>query len=279
MEAFMNKSKWFLVGMAVLVLAFGFVLAGCENGVQQVEGEVSVKHPQVAAPTITAEKTTDGKYLILRWDAVADGRGYEVYLNQEGKKTIDSLSGSGSGISGPTHSVTFKVDGTSAVNNDPDKWNVKIPLTAAFGAERPKVRFGVRAYGGAYDGREWDGSGIAWTDYYEPALNPYEELLGTWKKDGATAAEKQSFKFERGPNPDNPSIEYTIRDQSGELITGGGGTLSLSSLSGDIVSTSFYSSALYETVYIYIGTTHKLTVSGISNYSSYDYLNGTYVKQ
>jgi hypothetical protein len=263
MEAFMNKSKWFLVGLAVLVLAFGFVLAGCENGVQQVEGEVSLKHPQVAAPTITVEKTTDGKYLILRWDAVADGHDYEVYLNQEGKKTIDTIGGA-------THFMTFKVDGTSVVNNDPDKWNVKIPHIAAFGAERQKVRFGVSAFGGANDGRDWAESGIAWTDYYEAALNPYEALIGTWKKDGATAAEKQSFQFNKTTDPDRP-IEYIVRDDEGIILASG--TLSAYLLSsGDTVSTSFYNNILGSITIEIIN--NKLVVTSYYYY----YLNTTYIK-
>jgi hypothetical protein len=263
----MKKSTLFLVGMAVLALSFGLVLAGCENGVQEVEGEVSINYPQVAAPSITAEKTTDGKYLILRWDAVENAGDYQVYSNQEGKNTI--LGGG----SGATNRVTYKADGTSSVNSDSDKWNVIVPLTADIGAQLKSVRVGVQAIAGRYDGRNWYNSGIAWSGYNQETAHPYTALLGTWKKDGATAMDKQSFEFAAGPESYQP-IEYIVRAQNGQILTTG--YLSSSEIRGDTVSTSL-SVDYYNNVAISIGTDGKLTVSD-TGYSSYSYLAGVYVK-
>jgi hypothetical protein len=256
-------SKKNLLGMLAGALAFGMVLAGCENGVQEVEGGVSITKPQVAAPAITEVKTTDGKYIILSWDAVDNAGSYAVVQNQKDKKTISSVEPS------PTNGITYKADGTSVSNSDPDKWNVKIPLRASLGAAAAEYRFGVRASAGAYDGLDWYDSGITWGAYTATVTHPYTALLGTWVKERATASERQKFEFESTMSDYYP-ISYTVYDDSGNWLTSG--SLSRDDITGDTVSFETYVNG-YRTDFSI--TAGKLIVS--NNY--YNYLNATYVKQ
>jgi hypothetical protein len=262
-----NKKIW--LGMAVLALTFGFVLVGCQNP-QQVEGEVSVQYPQVSSPKITEAKTTDGKYLILSWDAVDHASGYNVYANQRNKKTIDGYS-----IIDTTNRWTYKIDGTEEVNNDTDKWNVKIPLTATtFGAELKDIRIGVQTEAANYGDYDRANSGIAWSAYYKENPHLYTALLGIWKKEGANTSEKQNFEFKVPPSSTSSyPIEFFIRDQTENLR--GSGNLTNNAISGSTISNSLTANGDVSNFTIKMDN-GKLVVSDISG--TYSYLNGTYVK-
>jgi hypothetical protein len=254
-------NKKFLAGMLAAALTFGMVFLGCENGVQEVEGAVSISQPQVAAPVI--QEVVAGKYVILAWDAVADASGYSVFTNQKDKKAINSASFT------PTNTLIYNSDGTNAVNSDSDKWNVKIPLSVAFGADRKEYRYGVKAQAGRYDGRNWYDSGITWGEYRLQTDHPYTALLGgKWVKEAAGEGEEQGFLFTKTTNPSSP-ITYVVYSQTGAVLDSG----SLYDISGDAVSFSIDING--SNTQIYMTGDGKLNVSN-SDSSGYSYLNGLY---
>jgi hypothetical protein len=126
----MNKKGLFW-GMAALVLALGLVLAGCDNGAQEIEGSVGLnnnKAPQVG--TVTVTKTQDGQYYIVSWDAVAGRVSYEVWAKQDTKKTIINTN-----ISGQNTYTYDARSGEEIPNNDLDKFSAKIgTLGVQYGA-------------------------------------------------------------------------------------------------------------------------------------------------
>jgi fibronectin type 3 domain-containing protein len=91
----MKKNSLFAV-MLVMTLALG-MFAGCENGVQEIEGSVGIneqKAPQAGAVTY---KITDTKqYVIVSWDAAAEDVYYRVYLKQDDKKSYSEVYSSSS---------------------------------------------------------------------------------------------------------------------------------------------------------------------------------------
>ncbi|MDR2535415.1 MAG: hypothetical protein LBD29_05205 [Treponema sp.] len=255
-----------ILGMSAAVLAFGLVFLGC-NDVQEVEGGVSITKSQVATPAITEAKTTDNKYLIISWDAVDNASGYQVSMNQKDKKAIGRLSG----IT-PTNARIYKIDGSSSVNSDSDKWNVKIPLSGAFGATLQEYRYGITAFAGGYDGLDWYNSGIAWGEYYLQTPHPYTALLGTWVKENATAEDNQKFTFEQTDSTDYP-ISYSVKKQNGTSL--GSGDIHISYVnSGSISFTIYPEGGGYGSVDISMSFDGKLSVSS----HSYSYLDGTFVK-
>jgi hypothetical protein len=115
------------------------VLAGCENGVQEIEGNVGIndnKAPQVGAVTVT--KTTNNQYYIVSWDAVAEDVSYSLYFQQDGKKSSSSISGA----YGQNRYKYDPATGEEIANDDFDKWSYRVEglSTSTPGA----YRFGVR---------------------------------------------------------------------------------------------------------------------------------------
>jgi hypothetical protein len=100
------KKKLGSVAMLVMVLALGVLFAACENGVQEVEGNVGINYSKanpVASVTAREEtltlasSSTKYSYVFLSWDAVDNVSNYQVVYQQEGKKTVQSTGGSGGG--------------------------------------------------------------------------------------------------------------------------------------------------------------------------------------
>jgi hypothetical protein len=163
MKSYNNLRGWvhlvhkFLMGTGA-VLLFGLVLAGC---VQEVTGTVGINYPQIAAPSVTAKKTTDGKYLILTWKAVSKASGYTIYAQQKDKVTVES------GGSASNKYIYSEFDGTSSTNLDVDKYSARISLlTADVAMVRKDYRFGVQANANAALAGGAQNSGISWTSYY-----------------------------------------------------------------------------------------------------------------
>jgi hypothetical protein len=202
------KKNLGFVGMLVMVLALGVLFIGCENGTQEVEGAVSINKPQVAAPAISEVKTTDGKYVILSWNAVDGAGSYSVKKNQKNKTHIQDITYD----CNPTNTITYKTDGSTERNNDPDKWNAKISLVVDFEVSTMvNHRYGVSATAGRYDGLEWYNSGITWGADYETVPHPYRALLGTWIKEGSSTGPKFVITETGNYNP----IRYTLYAANG----------------------------------------------------------------
>lgn len=253
--------------LAIGLLVFSLVLMGCSDeatGPTEITGTVATDNPNVSAPSVTAEKTNDGKYLILSWNAVENAGGYTVYQNQRDKRTITSLSGSIS----PMNGITYKKDGTTAANSDPDKWNVRVALTAPLGAASAEYRFGVRTSASSYDGVSRDSSVIAWSGYEATTVHPYTALLGTWIKDGSTTGPK--FVIDTYSSGSMEYITWELYSASGSYLS----ESTIYSISGTTVSFSGQDDS-------YNSFTARLTGGElvVSGYTGSRGLAGNYIKQ
>jgi hypothetical protein len=148
----MMKTKWFLMGIIGILLVFGFVFSGCENGVQDVK-VVEQNYPKAnAVASVSAVKTTNNTYAIVSWNAVDNASSYYVYYQQEGKKTITSYSGG-------QNTNTYAADGTPSANADVDKWSARIDISNFIGG---RYRFGVESES---RNNNIQNSDIIWSEY------------------------------------------------------------------------------------------------------------------
>jgi hypothetical protein len=98
------KKKLGSIKMLVTALALALLAAACENGVQEVEGNVGLNYEKanpvaaVAAEVKTLTQTpgtgssTAYYYVFLAWDAADNVNNYSIVFQQEGKKTVQSGS-------------------------------------------------------------------------------------------------------------------------------------------------------------------------------------------
>ncbi|GHU37191.1 hypothetical protein FACS1894172_20540 [Spirochaetia bacterium] len=154
MKATQKWSTMLLAGMAAMVLSFGLVLAGCDDGGVQEVKVVTDKANAVAA--VTATLTSDDLGVIISWDAVDNAYDYNIYYQQEGKKTIQSFS------SYAQNAKTYDpADGTEITNTDVDKWSVLAELNSRISLiSSKKYRFGVQVTDFSYND-----SDIVWSGY------------------------------------------------------------------------------------------------------------------
>jgi hypothetical protein len=166
----MKTSKFFLMG--TLVLALGVVLAGCGNPIQ-VEGTVNIEEKKLNPPAnVRVVKTTDTTNIIVSWDAAENARGYTLYAQQQGKRTIIDVSQWT--ITAQCADIYADADGTNTTNTDINKWSAKIAtnpasLTATTGTPKPVVgqnyRFGISSK--PLENSTNYASDIAWTNYIQ----------------------------------------------------------------------------------------------------------------
>jgi hypothetical protein len=166
MKTTKSWSKMLLAGMAAMVLALGLVLAGCENGVQEVEGTVKVAQDKPAGvASVTAVLTTGNllgqsyKGVIISWDAVDNAQSYSVYYQQEGKKTMQSSYY----VNAQSDYTYAAADGAQTLNTDIDKWSALAKLGGSSGITvipGKKYRFGIQTQG--FDNNSSD---IVWSGY------------------------------------------------------------------------------------------------------------------
>jgi hypothetical protein len=110
----MMKNKLFMAGL-LTALVCGLALSGCENKILDVK---PVYDKANAVASVTAVQTTNPTtYVIVSWDAVENGGDYEVYIKQEGAKTVSYF---GYGQNDDTYAPA---DGTVTPNANPDKWS------------------------------------------------------------------------------------------------------------------------------------------------------------
>ena len=149
------KNKRFSVGLpCIVVLACMVLFVGCSNEPQEVNianwDALNGRGP--AATSVSAQKTTNGTYVIITWGAAENAYDYELYIKEEGKKTIMrvySYSGS-SVIIPPQWSSKFNPDGSTTDNSDIDAWSARITIGSSGGGSLvagKTYRFGIRASG------------------------------------------------------------------------------------------------------------------------------------
>ncbi|GHT57531.1 hypothetical protein FACS1894109_09930 [Spirochaetia bacterium] len=154
----MKNSKVFL-GMLVLVLAFGFVLTGCE---QTVNGAVGIDNGSVSkVDKVTITPTTDKHYFILSIDAADENVGYEVVIGQDGKKTTVAPNW------WLDNDETFaEADGKASANDNFDKFSFRISSghIASYIKAPGAYKFGVRTVSQRNNASAPDYSGIVWAE-------------------------------------------------------------------------------------------------------------------
>jgi hypothetical protein len=136
----MNKKIW--MGMMVILLAFGIVVVGCDNGdnsttIDKVDLNYG-KAPPVSSVTVT--KTTNNQHYIVSWDAIEGYVSYQVGFKQDGKKSFSSMSGAQN---------LYKYDpatGDQIPNDDLDKWSLRVSSLNTIISAAGSYCFGVRTY-------------------------------------------------------------------------------------------------------------------------------------
>ena len=89
------KNKMSLVGMLVVVLTLGVVFTACENEPQEVKIVLTKANAVSKVMAINTSSATSSYYsyqATLSWDAVGDVSDYEVFVQEQEKKTIGELS-------------------------------------------------------------------------------------------------------------------------------------------------------------------------------------------
>jgi hypothetical protein len=158
-------------GMLAMALALSFVVVGCGDPLQE-GGTVKLSYDKTpAVAKVTAVKTTGNvsgtgiKGVILTWDAVEEDVTvrYQVYVKQDGKKTIRALGDyDGDWDTGPNSFVTYDpANGAETANVNVDSWTALVPLYPNRFVSGNSYRFGVRT--GA-DANDKSPSDIKWAD-------------------------------------------------------------------------------------------------------------------
>jgi hypothetical protein len=124
-----------------MVLVFGMTVVGCNDDStdDSTNDKVSIsmdKAPQVSS--VTVAKTTNNKYFIVYWDAVAgEGNSYTLYFKQDGKVSSSSMSGAQN---------LYKYDsatGDQLPNDNLDKWSARVSSLAQYATAAGSYCFGV----------------------------------------------------------------------------------------------------------------------------------------
>jgi len=157
-----------LIGAALAAVVLMILFAACSDEPQLVAWQ-----PAKSVAAVTPEQTTDKYYVLIKWDAIEDGTNYQVYVQEEGKKTVYQFGGGqNSNIYSPTTGFP------SIPNTDRDKWSKIISVeytitgTTYTDGELPngkKYRFGVVTE----DIKpSHSSSEIKWSDYISVAAPP-----------------------------------------------------------------------------------------------------------
>lgn len=192
------KKRRGLLGLVCLVLAL--VFTACQNGTQEIEGDVGIRHKPLSAPTLVGNglvlssnpnnpvANVEGwpqsapRYLYLRWKAgtefeAGDGLDFfQVFVQLKGTDVISKLydvEGSTSGKKYDYSTDTEEPNGYEIytytkqidfyeITTSPDKLGSQGPSIVFMTG----VRFGIRAVPGNDYGGYRVPSDITWTDYF-----------------------------------------------------------------------------------------------------------------
>jgi hypothetical protein len=115
---------------------------GCSDPLQE-GGKVKVDYDRLSTVgDITVGPTTETpNKVIASWKAVEDASGYNIFLQEEGKKTIIAVPGAT-----PRSLVPYKADGTDDTDSkEVDNWYVKFSFPTDKTVEGNKYFVGVQA--------------------------------------------------------------------------------------------------------------------------------------
>jgi hypothetical protein len=152
------KNKLFLAGMLAMALAFGFVVMGCGNPLEDGGSVTTTESKAPGVGNVKAVLTTGG--VVLTWDAAENASSYSFYYQPEGKTTPIPLTNIDN-----SWSTTYNASGAEnpLPDTDVDTWSALIPIakvaqikTAVGGV---KIHYGIRAY--SIDSRQSD---IVWSE-------------------------------------------------------------------------------------------------------------------
>jgi hypothetical protein len=109
--------------------------------------------------------TSNNNYVIVSWDAIENGYSYNVFIQQENKKSIVSTHNMQDGsnwIQAQNKNAYATADGALILNTDIDKWSVRIPTSNLW--TNARYRFGVTSF-------EFDddkaASDVTWSSYVQ----------------------------------------------------------------------------------------------------------------
>ena len=156
----------------VLIIALFIALfMGCnDDEIQKVEVVNTVYDTWEKADPVTSltvQKTNDGTYIIVSWNAVKNGYEYNIYIKQEGKNTIIDTWNNWEDDNYIQVRAQYKfiyslVDGSTSTNTDIDKWSAR--FKTSHGISGAKYSFGVVA-GSLVAGSLHANSEITWSNY------------------------------------------------------------------------------------------------------------------
>jgi len=165
-----KKFERFWSVISVMVLVLGITVVSCNDGTTSDNvGIVYVKSPQVSSVTVT--KTTNNRFFIISWDAIAgEANSYSLHFKQDGKVSSSSISGAQN---------LYKYDpatGDQLPNDNLDKWSARVnSLNASAGGS---YCFGVRASVGNYTVMTTS-SDIKWSNSFTVTTGPAMSVTAT----------------------------------------------------------------------------------------------------
>jgi len=131
--------KLFLTAMTSILLAFGLITISCDNGVQEIKGTIDLVYDKgTPVASVKVQKTNDNSFVVISMDAVDNGGSYNVVLQMEGKKTVNSIGNAQNLL------IYSLYNGATSNNTDPDKWSFRYATTGTLIQAGKKYRFGVR---------------------------------------------------------------------------------------------------------------------------------------
>jgi hypothetical protein len=143
------KSKIMLIGILLMTMCVLFI--ACENGIQdanlvKMDQEMFDKlHPKSnPVKSVSAVLTTNRTSFIYWFDAVENVKGYNVWWQQEGLKTVNSI------LAKPQNKSVFALADRSALpNNNLDFWsnyiiaNQTVGTASVYSVTGERYRIGV----------------------------------------------------------------------------------------------------------------------------------------
>jgi hypothetical protein len=145
-----------LISAVIAAVVLMFLLAACD---EPQEVKIVGYAQSETVEKVTATQTINRAYITVTWDAITNGSSYNVYVQQEGKKSMNYIG------NGQNNSIYGGVDGTSIPNTDLDKWSYNISNSLTYIGK--SLRFGVAANDSNPNHAISD---IVWSEYISVAL-------------------------------------------------------------------------------------------------------------
>jgi hypothetical protein len=147
-----------LISVLIAVVFLMVMFAACSDEPQEVK-VVGYDTSNSSASNIKAVRATGvGSLVIVTWDAAENASNYNLYVKQEGKKTITDASSNYKG-----NGFSYGADGiANTPNTDVDKWTAIVNLANDIYPAGSSFRIGVRAT--VIGNGDLSANGIKWSE-------------------------------------------------------------------------------------------------------------------